>query len=51
AIAPFMAGKLAEWYNPSVPFIVGAVFVSLSVIFILLNYKHLKHVDSVGAGH
>lgn len=51
AIAPFLAGKLAEWFNPSVPFIVGALFVLLSVVFILLNYKHVKHVDSAGSGH
>ncbi|WP_374049834.1 MFS transporter [Neobacillus sp. PS3-34] len=51
AIAPFLAGKLAEWFNPSVPFIVGALFVLLSVVFILMNYKHVKHVDSAGAGH
>lgn len=50
AIAPFMAGKLAEWYNPSVPFLTGAGFVFVSVIFIGLNYKHLKHVDEA-EGH
>jgi len=51
AIAPFMAGKLAEIYNPHVPFIVGAGFVLVSVIFILVNAKHVKHVDDVEAGH
>ncbi|HEU4963934.1 MAG TPA: MFS transporter [Bacilli bacterium] len=51
AIAPFMAGKLAEWFNPHVPFIVGAVFVGLSVVFIARNIKHVQHVDAVGAGH
>lgn len=45
AVAPFLAGKLAEWYNPHVPFIVGAVFVLASVLFIGFNYKHVKHVD------
>ncbi|MCA1056989.1 MFS transporter [Rossellomorea aquimaris] len=50
AIAPFTAGKLAEHYNPSLPFIVGAGFVLLSVVFILLNKNHINHVDSVG-GH
>ncbi|MFJ5621354.1 MFS transporter [Peribacillus loiseleuriae] len=51
AIAPFMAGKLGEIYNPSVPFIVGASFVFISVMFIWLNYKHVKHVDSVESIH
>ncbi|WP_188454830.1 MFS transporter [Virgibacillus oceani] len=51
AIAPFTAGKLAEIYNPSIPFIVGAVFVFLSVVFIWSNHKHVNHVDDVEAGH
>jgi ACDE family multidrug resistance protein len=51
AIAPFFAGKLAEWYNPSAPFIVGAGFVLLSVVFIWLNNKHIRHVDDVELGH
>lgn len=51
AIAPYLAGKLAEWYNPQVPFIVGAGFVLVSVVFIGLNYKHVKHVDHAGIGH
>lgn len=51
AIAPFMAGKLAEIYNPSVPFIVGACFVLISVLFIWFNYKHIKHVDSAESAH
>lgn len=37
AVAPFMAGKLAEIYNPSVPFFTGAGFVLVSVIFIWFN--------------
>lgn len=51
AIAPFLAGKLAEWYNPHVPFIVGAVFVLISVLFIGMNHQHVKHVDQASAGH
>lgn len=51
AIAPFLAGKLAEWFNPHMPFIVGAVFVLLSVVFIWANSKHVKHVDSIETGH
>ena len=51
AIAPFLAGKLAEIYNPHVPFIVGGSFVLLSVLLIVFNHIHVKHVDSVEAGH
>jgi predicted MFS family arabinose efflux permease len=51
AIAPYFAGKMAEWYNPSMPFIVGAIFVALSVVFISLNHAHVRHVDSAEAGH
>lgn len=51
AVAPFFAGKLAEWFNPHIPFIVGAVFVLGSVILILANQHHVKHVDHAGAGH
>ncbi|WP_026575145.1 MFS transporter [Bacillus sp. UNC438CL73TsuS30] len=51
AIAPYFAGKLAEWYNPSTPFYVGAAFVLISVIFIALNHNHIKHVDNAEVGH
>jgi ACDE family multidrug resistance protein len=51
AIAPYLAGKLAEWYNPHVPFIVGEVFVLVSTLFIAFNHKHVKHVDHVGSAH
>ncbi|GMK43568.1 MFS transporter [Paenibacillus glycanilyticus] len=50
AIAPYFAGKLAEWFNPHIPFYVGAGFVIVSVLFILANHKHVKHVDHAG-GH
>jgi ACDE family multidrug resistance protein len=50
AVAPYLAGKMAEWYNPHVPFIVGAVFVMGSVLFIGVNHKHVTHVDHAG-GH
>jgi predicted MFS family arabinose efflux permease len=51
AIAPYMAGKLAEIYNPHVPFITGAAFVLASVLFIALSYNHVKHVDRAESGH
>jgi ACDE family multidrug resistance protein len=35
AIAPWLAGKLAEWYNPRIPFYVGAgaVVVAIAVLY------------------
>ncbi|MFB9328890.1 MFS transporter [Paenibacillus aurantiacus] len=51
AIAPFLAGKLAEWFNPHMPFIVGGAFVVLAVIYLAVNRKHLSHVDAVESGH
>jgi MFS family permease len=51
AIAPVMAGKLAEWFNPHVPFLVGAGFVLLSVVFVTMNRRHVVHVDQAGLGH
>ncbi|MDI4650222.1 MFS transporter [Cohnella hashimotonis] len=49
AIAPYFAGKLAEWYNPHVPFVVGGAFVLAAVVVIMLNQRHLLHVDKAGA--
>ena len=51
AIAPFLAGKLAEWYNPHVPFIVGAGFVLISVLVVWFNRIHVQHVDLVKPAH
>jgi len=51
AAAPFFAGKLAEWFNPHVPFYVGGAFVLVSVLFILATRKHLRHIDGAGSAH
>lgn len=51
AIAPYLAGKLAELYNPHVPFIVGAAFVLVSVLYIGMSYSRVKHVDRVQSAH
>jgi CBS domain-containing protein len=45
AIAPALAGILAAMYSPHVPFIVGAIFVFCSVIFVYINRHHVYHVD------
>lgn len=51
AVAPYLAGRLAEIFNPHVPFIVGGAFVLVSALFVLWNQKHVKHVDHMEAGH
>lgn len=42
AIAPWLAGKLAEWFNPHMPFYVGAfaVLIALLVLFTGKKYLH-----------
>ncbi|MBM7567809.1 MFS transporter [Paenibacillus sacheonensis] len=51
AIAPYLAGKLAEWFNPHMPFVVGGAFVVIAALYLLVNTKHLKHVDDVESAH
>jgi ACDE family multidrug resistance protein len=41
AVAPFLAGKLAEWYAPSVPFYVGAAAVALALAILVAGRGHL----------
>jgi ACDE family multidrug resistance protein len=43
-IAPFLAGKLAEWFVPSVPFYVGAAAVAASIVVLLSGRSYLKMV-------
>ncbi|MEJ8546733.1 MFS transporter [Brevibacillus borstelensis] len=44
AIAPWLAGKLAEWYSPNVPFYAGAVAVIVSILVLAAGKKVLAHV-------
>ncbi|WP_273846620.1 MFS transporter [Rubrobacter calidifluminis] len=44
AIAPFLAGKLAEWFYPGVPFFVGAVATAASVLVLFSGRAYLKKV-------
>ncbi len=44
AVAPFLAGKLAEWFIPSVPFYVGAAAVAMSVVVLLSGRAYLKTI-------
>jgi predicted MFS family arabinose efflux permease len=50
AAAPWLAGKLAERFNPHVPFFVGAIFVIFGISVVLLGRKHLEKID-MAASH
>jgi MFS transporter, ACDE family, multidrug resistance protein len=41
AIAPWLAGKLAEWVSPSTPFFVGAAAVALALVVLVAGRRHL----------
>jgi ACDE family multidrug resistance protein len=41
AIAPWLAGKLAEWYSPHVPFYAGALAVLFSMMALYAGKKQL----------
>jgi MFS family permease len=41
AIAPWLAGKLAEWYDVHVPFAVGGAAVVLAIVVLALHRKHV----------
>ena len=46
AIAPWLAGKLSEWFNPHIPFLVGAIAVFLAMITLTIgkqDFKKLSH--------
>ena len=54
AIAPFLAGKLAEHVSAGAPMYVGAGMVALSVVALVLSRRHLHHeapvvVEPLGA--
>ncbi|UUZ81800.1 MFS transporter [Paenibacillus sp. P26] len=51
AIGSWLAGKLAEWFNPHVPFYFGALVVLCGVLVIAVRRKHLEHIDSASAAH
>jgi ACDE family multidrug resistance protein len=41
AIAPWLAGKLAEWVSPATPFYVGAGAVAVALVVLLAGRRHL----------
>ncbi|MFS0783764.1 MFS transporter [Bacillus sp. 1P06AnD] len=48
AVAPWLAGKLAEWFNQQMPFYVGATAVILGVLVALMRRKHLQGIENAG---
>lgn len=48
AIAPFLAGKLAEWYAPNTPFYVGGAAVIISIAVLWSGRSLLRHVQMGG---
>ena len=48
AIAPWLAGKLSEWFDVHVPFYVGAAGVAIAIVVLFAGRSQLRRVD---AGH
>lgn len=44
AIAPWLAGKLGTWFNPHIPYYVGALGVLLGLVILFSGRKYLRHV-------
>ena len=51
AVAPYLAGKLAEWFNPKIPFYFGALMVLIAVVFLFARRQHLAGIDSKLSHH
>lgn len=51
AVGSWLAGKLAEWFNPHVPFYFGALVVFCGVLIIYARRRYLEHIDGAQAGH
>ena len=49
AIAPWLAGKLAEWYAPYVPFWVGGAAVVVSILVLFSGRSALRGIETVAA--
>jgi MFS transporter, ACDE family, multidrug resistance protein len=45
AIAPWLAGKLAEWVSPSTPFFVGAAAVAVALGVLVLGRAYLTEAE------
>jgi MFS transporter, ACDE family, multidrug resistance protein len=50
-LAPFAAGKLAEHFGLHVPFLVGAVAVTIGIAVLATGHRMLTRADADMAGH
>lgn len=50
AVSPYLAGKLAEWYNSATPFYFGGLMVLVAVVVLIVRRRHLAGID-VSHGH
>lgn len=46
AVAPYLAARLGEVFNPHVPFFVGAAAIVLALVVLLAGGRHLGRIDS-----
>jgi MFS family permease len=47
ALAPYLAGKLAEWVSPATPFFTGAAAVAVALGVLLAGRRHLVEAPEV----
>ena len=47
AIAPYLAARLGELFNPHVPFFVGAATILVALVVLLAGGRNLGRIDAV----
>jgi MFS transporter, ACDE family, multidrug resistance protein len=47
AIAPYLAGKLAEWVSPSTPFFVGAAAVAVALVVLVAGRREFAEAPEI----
>ena len=50
AIAPYLAARLGEVFNPHVPFFVGAATIVMALVVLLAGGRHLGRIDAPEEG-